>query len=418
MTGADRVLAGDPRAIARALSMVENGEPGAADLMAHLRARTGRALRVGLTGPPGAGKSTLADRLVAEYRRRGSRVAVLAVDPSSPFTGGAVLGDRIRMQAHAADAGVFIRSMATRGHLGGLARATADAADVLDAAGFELVCIETVGVGQAEVDVVGAADVVVVVVAPGGGDEIQALKAGVLEAGDLFVVNKADREDATRAAAVLEGMLSLQEPAPGAWRPLVLRTVATTGAGIAALVDAIEQFKTDAGSAVAGRRRARGAARVTAVDAREDVPPLLDHVGIAASDAPALATLLRHLFGLEADEPEVVGRYRVRFVGTGPTRLELVEALSSDDPVAKYVARRGTALHHVCFRVPDLERALERLKALGVTLLDEAPRPGAHGSRIAFLHPSSTGGILIELKEGSSRKPEAGSRESEGRSQP
>ena len=401
MTFADQVLAGDGRAIARALSLIENDAPGAAALRALARERAGRALRIGLTGPPGAGKSTLADRLVTAYRARGLRVAVLAVDPSSPFTGGAILGDRIRMQAHARDAGVFIRSMATRGQLGGVARATADAADVLDAAGFDVICVETVGVGQAEVEVIRTADVTVVVVAPGAGDDIQALKAGVLEIGDVFVVNKSDLPGADRAAAAINGMLSLQPYADDAWQPPVVNVVATTNEGVPELVDAIERLRARAGSALADRRRAR-----LAPAAGSSTSAALDHVGIAVADASHVADLLGELFGLETGAPEILGQHRLRFVETGESTLELVEALSPDAPVARFLAKRGPGLHHLCLRVPDIDATLARLKSMGVRLLDDIARPGAHGSRIAFLHPASTAGILIEIKEASSQQPE------------
>jgi len=226
--------------------------------------RTGRAYLVGVTGPPGAGKSTLVDRIVTELRaqrpqspQRPLKVGVIAVDPTSPFTGGAVLGDRLRMGTHANDAGVFIRSMATRGQLGGLARATGDAALVLDAAGKDIVIIETVGVGQDEVDIIRSADVSIVTLVPGTGDEVQALKAGIMEIADIFVVNKADREGAERLVSAVEANLSLQAFADGSWRPPVMKTVATNGAGIPELVDAIDRFRAHSQSTQASRRHAR-----------------------------------------------------------------------------------------------------------------------------------------------------------------
>jgi len=259
---ADRVRAADPRALARALSIVENEGAGAASLLAALHAQTGRAWSLGVTGPPGAGKSTLVDQLVTLYRARGQTVGVVAVDPTSPFTGGAILGDRVRMQAHAGDPGVFIRSMATRGHLGGLASTTADAVSVLDAAGRDCVIIETVGVGQAEVDIARTADVCVVTLVPGTGDDVQALKAGIMEIADIFVVNKADREGADRMAAAVDGLLSLETAEAGAWRPPVIRTEATRGIGIDALADAVDRFRQTRGDEIERRRRTRSTVRL------------------------------------------------------------------------------------------------------------------------------------------------------------
>ena len=254
---AQGVLAGDVRAIARAISMVEDGRPEARELLASLYPKAGAALVVGVTGPPGAGKSTLVDRLTTHLRGQGKSVGIVAVDPTSPFSGGAILGDRIRMQAHALDPQVFIRSMATRGHLGGLAAATGHVLTVLAAAGKDVILVETVGVGQDEVEIVGTADVSVVVLVPGLGDEVQALKAGIMEIADVFVVNKADREGAERLVAEIQSMLSLA--AEGGHAPAIVETVAVDDRGTTELLAAVFDFRkrADASGLLVRKRRAQ-----------------------------------------------------------------------------------------------------------------------------------------------------------------
>ena len=237
----ERILRRDMRAVARAISKIENDAPDATELLKGLFPHTGKGLTIGITGAPGAGKSSLVDKLAAHYRTEDKTVGIIAVDPSSPFSGGAILGDRIRMQALANDPKVFIRSMATRGNLGGLARATVDAVAVLDAAGYDRTLVETVGVGQDEVDIVKTADVSVVVLVPGMGDDIQAIKAGIMEIGDLFVINKAEREGVERTERELIALLEMSVRNDG-WRPPIVRTVATQNKGIAEFAAALESY--------------------------------------------------------------------------------------------------------------------------------------------------------------------------------
>ena len=264
----ERARAGDARSVARLISLVEDAHPAVREVMAALSAYAGKATVIGLTGPPGVGKSTTTDALVTAFRTQRKRVGVLAVDPTSPFSGGALLGDRVRMQAHALDREVYIRSMATRGHLGGLSFAAPQAVRVLDAAGCDVVLVETVGVGQSEVEVAGTADTTVVLLAPGSGDAVQAAKAGILEIGDVYVVNKADRDGAASTVRELQHMLSLADRAePDAWTPPVLTTIASRGVGVGELLDALSAHRShqQRTGGLQVRRLSRAAGEVEAI---------------------------------------------------------------------------------------------------------------------------------------------------------
>ena len=437
------VRAGDVRSIARAISIVEDTRPEAAALLSLLFPHAGKAVVLGVTGPPGSGKSTLVDRMTAHFRRQGRSVGIVAVDPTSPYTGGAILGDRIRMQAHATDDGVFIRSMATRGHLGGLAAATSHVLTILSAAGKDVIIVETVGVGQDEVDIVGAADVSILVLVPGLGDEVQALKAGIMEIADVFVVNKADREGVERVVAEIESMLSLG-PHDGE-TPAIVKTVATTDQGVAELLAAVEQFRTRAGaSGLLARKqrahlrqqfeetlRARLLAEVReralspaqaedvvdrmaahAVDpftAAEEVlrrvgllsgaGTFIDHLGIAVKSLEDGVRAYEALgFHVDATHDVPTEKVRAAFLPVGESHLELLEPSEPGSVIARFLEKRS-GLHHVCVAVPDLQAALDGLKARGVALLDETPRTGAGGRKVAFIHPRSAAGVLLELVE-------------------
>jgi len=377
---AAKIRAGDSRALARAVTGVENRDPRALEVLRELAPHAGHARIVGITGAPGAGKSTLVDAMAAAIRKQGKTVGIIAVDPTSPLTGGSILGDRIRMQRHHGDPGVFIRSMATRGASGGVAHATENLARLMDAAGKDYVLIETVGVGQSEVKIAGLARVTVVVLAPGMGDDVQALKAGLMEIADVFVVNKADLPGAERAESEVRTALRLGPQ--GRPEPPILRTVATEGAGIEELIEAV--------SAVAGHARPKPARK------RQT---RIDHLGIAVDKIDDALGLYENL-GLRAAHRETVEaeKVNVAMLPAGDSRIELLEAASPDSPISRFLAKRGPGLHHVALRVPDLAAAVERLRASGARLLHE-PRRGAGGHLYVFVHPASAGGVLMELIE-------------------
>jgi LAO/AO transport system kinase len=377
---ARKIRDGDVRALARAATAVENRDPQAAELLRELAPHAGHALVVGITGPPGAGKSTLVDAMALALRKQGKTLAILAVDPSSRITGGAILGDRIRMQQHHADAGIFIRSMATRGSLGGLARATADLARLMDCAGRDYVLIETVGVGQDEVEIAGLAQVTVVVLVPGMGDDVQAIKAGIMEIADVFAINKADQPGADRVEHELQAMLSLAH----GHVPAIVRTVATDGTGIDKLLAAVERPVT---------QRSAGEIRGG---------PTIDHLGIAVAALDDAIGFYETL-GLAVGQRERVASEKVdvAMLPAGDSRIELLQPSGPDSPIAKFLEKRGPGLHHIALRVPDLNAAVASLKAAGARLLNE-PRQGAGGHTYVFVHPASAGGVLLELIQGES----------------
>jgi len=452
----EKVLAGERRAIARAISAVEDRDPVAVPLLKELFTRSGRAFVVGITGSPGAGKSTLVEKLTREYRGRGVRVGIVAVDPTSPFSGGAILGDRVRMQGLADDAGVYIRSMATRGRLGGLASNTHDVVTILDAAGCEVILIETVGVGQDEVEVARLADVTVLLLVPGMGDDIQTFKAGVMEIADLYVVNKADRSGADRIEQEVAALLSLASR-PDGWRPPIVKTVATTGQGVGELCGALDQFRTfrEGGDAKEFRRKEHWRSRLLELlrqtlleravaeqlrdgsldgrlddllaykrdpysvveeiiagfvardgggqsrDSRTRGAMRLHHLGIAVESLASAVPVFEKLLGKAPESEETVAdqKARVAIFRLGESRLELLEGTSADSPITRFISKRGQGIHHLTLTVPNLKEALHKLEREGMRLIDREPRLGAGNEHIAFLHPASTAGVLIELVE-------------------
>jgi LAO/AO transport system kinase len=445
------------RAVAQAITAIENRDPAAVNLLKRLFSHTGRAALIGVTGAPGSGKSTLVDALTAVLRKQGRSVGILAVDPTSPFTGGAILGDRVRMQTHSSDPSVYIRSMATRGALGGLAAATLDAALILDASGKEFILMETVGVGQDEVEVAKIADMTLLLLVPGMGDDVQAGKAGVMEIADLFVLNKSDYPGADRLEEEIRGSMNLA-PSPAPWQPPIVRTVATQAVGIEELALAISKyldFARDTGALRQRRERywqdrilaivrdhllelllpkqlgSNSLAESAAAAAARQADPysaaeqildaagqpvalpafgtklVLDHLGVAVRSLEEAVSFYEAAMGLRVSSYETIPqeKTRVAMIPLGDTRIELLEATEPDSPIARFLAKRGPGLHHICLRVPDLSVATARLRARGARLVNEEPGIGARGHRYVFIHPSTAGGVLFELVEASEPRP-------------
>ena len=386
----ERLAAGDVRALARAVSMVEDGAPGADELLCACEALGRRSRRIGITGSPGAGKSTLVDQMVRLLRAQGETVGVVAVDPSSPYTGGALLGDRIRMQGFTSDAGVYIRSMASRGALGGVARKAEAVCAVMEAASRDTVIIETVGVGQDEVGVAGLADVTVLVLVPGMGDDVQSLKAGVMEVADIFVVNKSDQPGADKVEREIAGMQGLAAGGMGVhtgWVPPIVRTVATSGEGIPKLLDTIEKFQAQRDKNAP--RSLRGVSQME-----------IDHLGIAVKSI-ASARKFYELLGLRVEHEETVEHEGVKtaLLPVGGSRFELLEPLGAETTIGRFLAKKGEGLHHVAVKVSGIDARFQAMQAAGVRLASDQVRIGAGGHRYFFVHPASTGGVLLELVE-------------------
>ncbi len=439
-----RVCAGDVRALARAVSAVEEGGEAAMAVLSACHAANAerRALRIGFTGPPGAGKSTLVDRYARLLRAQGETVGVVAVDPTSPFHGGAILGDRIRMQREQDDAGLYIRSVATRGTLGGLAAATADICTVIETSGKSRILIETVGVGQDEVEIARLADVTVVVLVPGMGDDVQSIKAGLMEIADIFVINKCDREGAERVESDIRAMQSLAE-AEG-WTPPIVRTMATASAGIAALETAVHNYLEHGADGLQERRQSAWGGRLLMMAQREILRRAetrgvnaaameahaaevaaganpyelvqeivrgvlngaemrldhlkLDHLGVAVKSI-AEARRFYETLGLRVEHEEIVEHEQVKtaMLPLGETRVELLEPTAAESVIGRFLTRRGEGLHHIAVHVTDVDATMQRMLAAGARLVNAEVRSGAGGHRYFFVHPASTGGVLLEI---------------------
>jgi len=402
----EQAKAGDKRALSKLVSAVEGGGADAHEVEAALAGSAGGGRVIGITGPPGSGKSTLTNRLIHELRAIGRKVGVIAVDPTSPFTGGAILGDRVRMAAEP-DPGLYIRSMGSRGAYGGLSAATRSAVNVLDACGFDEIIVESVGVGQNDVDIINHADVVLLLAVPGLGDDIQSIKAGILEIGDVFVVNKCDLPGADRVSAELQGALTLA-PDGSRRQPPVVMVSAMTGEGIPAMIAEMDaQFEIVKRSGELSMRRLTrmSGGRVRELDALKKGKGMnclnIDHIGIAVNDLEQAAEFYEQILGIKRAGVEEVAEQKVKvmFLPCGDCEVELLQSTAEGSAIDRFIAKNGEGMQHIAVRVDDIEAALAELKEKGVRLIDETPRYGAGGGRIAFIHPKATNGVLIELCE-------------------
>jgi len=402
----ENARAGNKRALSKLISAVENGGDGAVEVENAIRGHVGHARIIGITGPPGSGKSTLTARLITALLERGKKVGVIAVDPSSPFTGGAILGDRIRMPEKP-DADVFIRSMGSRGSLGGLSAATRGAVNVLNTCGFDEIIVESVGAGQNDVEIANQADLVLLLAVPGLGDDIQNIKAGLLEIGDIYVVNKCDLPGADRVSAELQSSVSQ----PGDMRrakPTVVMVSAMTGEGIDELINAVDvQFGIlDSSGELGVRRSGRIAADAQTGEGGAGKGKRMnclniDHIGIAVKDIERVAEFYEQVLGIKRAGVEEVAQQQVKvmFLPCGDCEVELLESTAEDSAVDRFIAKNGEGVQHIAVRVEDIDAAMAEFKEKGIRMIDETPRYGAGGARIAFVHPKATNGVLLEICE-------------------
>jgi LAO/AO transport system kinase len=437
------ILKGNPKAMARAISMIEDRDDYAQKILKRIFHYSGRSLVIGITGAPGSGKSTLVDQLVNIFKHKQKKVGIIAVDPTSPFSGGAILGDRIRMMRHSMDKDVFIRSMATRGHLGGLSKASSEAITVLEAGGKDLILVETVGVGQDEVEVVKLADMILVILTPGTGDEIQAFKAGIMEIADIFVLNKADSPETEKVERQLKAMLDLGLNKEGI--PPIIKTVATTGQNVDSLVKQIESFAVNQKEELKIARKKRLILWMLRDIIREKIDQLINqnikesefndyvnqiykremdpytlsedlirnlkdssmtekihHIGIAVNDLKKSLNQWKKYFSLKNEEIEEIKERGVRVATLGFDKeplIELLEAVGENSTIKKFIENNGEGIHHICFKTDNLDQKVKELKKKGIRFVQADAVSGAGGSRIIFIHPSHLNGVLIELKE-------------------